>query len=241
MTNNDTTVLFFKDLYKTLKAMPSDAAGVFMTALFAVANGEEPDLSNPIAAGAFHLALDQMLRLEEHRKGKSAAGKAGGLKSGEARNETKQNEADAKQSEANAKQNEADTKQSEPPIPSPYPTPSPDPSPVNKQPSVAERKAPTGPKENHVKAEVVAPLPPEIDSPQTAIEWENFVKLRKEKRKPLTDRARSMIMKDLVKFARGDPERAVKILQQSIRKGWTDIYDLKDNANFAKSINWEAV
>ena len=98
---------------------------------------------------------------------------------------------------------------------------------------------------NHTKIEEVAPLPPEIDSPQTAAEWENFVKLRKEKKKPLTDRARSMIMKDLVKFARGDPDRAVKILQQSIRKGWTDIYDLKEpEANFGRIVNdvdWEAI
>lgn len=264
MINNnvDSTVCFFKDLHKTLSAMSDRDAGILMKALFAHANGEEAIGLNkaPIAAALYIGQADQMDRLNEYRRKKASGNKSkkeqsdpepeqSGSKTEQTETKAEQNATETEQSGANGSKREQNgangskTEQTVHPYPyqTQYPSQYPDQSQVDKPPSVAERKAPTGPKENHVKAEVVAPLPPEIDSPQTAIEWENFVKLRKEKRKPLTERARSMIMKDLVKFARGDPERAVKILQQSIRKGWTDIYDLKDNANFAKSINWEAV
>ena len=108
--NRADTVLFFKDLYKTLKGLPPKDAGILMTALFAVANNEQPDLKgSKIAEAIYPIAADQMLRLEEYRKTKAAAGRAGGL------SKTKQNEADVKQTEANSKQNEA-------PYPIPYPS-----------------------------------------------------------------------------------------------------------------------
>lgn len=106
----ETTVLFFKDLYRTLQAIPDADAGILMRALFAVANGEAPDLSGSvIAAGIFPIAADQMKRLEEYRQTKANAGRAGGISSGQTRSKTKQNEANAKQTE--------------PPYPSPYPSP----------------------------------------------------------------------------------------------------------------------
>ena len=110
--NRADTVLFFKDLYKTLKGLPPKDAGILMTALFAVANNEQPDLKgSKIAEAIYPIAADQMLRLEEYRKTKAAAGRAGGL------SKTKQTEANVKQTEANAKQNEP---------PYPYPNPYPD-------------------------------------------------------------------------------------------------------------------
>lgn len=73
MPNNiESTVCFFKDLYKTLKAIPKEDAGILMTALFAEANGEEPDLSGSTIANAlFPMASDQMRRLEEFRRKKA--------------------------------------------------------------------------------------------------------------------------------------------------------------------------
>lgn len=64
----ESTVLFFKDLYKTLKVLPDEEAGALMRALFAVANNEDPNLpEGSMAAAVFPLALDQMARLEEYR------------------------------------------------------------------------------------------------------------------------------------------------------------------------------
>lgn len=116
MSNVESTVCFFKDLYKTLSAIPPKDAGILMTALFAEANGEEPDLKgSKLAEALYSMAADQMRRLEGYRKTKSEAGRKGGVNSGQTRSKSKQNEADVKQTEANAKQNE-------PPYPFPYPS-----------------------------------------------------------------------------------------------------------------------
>lgn len=73
MPNNiDSTVCFFKDLYKTLTAISKEDAGILMTALFAEANGEEPDFCGSVIASAlFPMASDQMRRLEAFRRKKA--------------------------------------------------------------------------------------------------------------------------------------------------------------------------
>ena len=110
----NTTLCFFKDLYKTLKVIDKTEAGWLMTALFAHGNGEELEglEEHPVAAALYVTVVDQVDRLEEYRRIQSENGKAGGVKSGETRSETKRNEATTEQSEA--------------PYPYPYPYPVPD-------------------------------------------------------------------------------------------------------------------
>ena len=102
MANNiDSTVCFFKDLYKTLTAISKEDAGILMTALFAEANGEEPDFCGSVIATAlFPMASDQMRRLEEFRRKKAN------------RSKTEQNGA-----------NGSKTEQTVAPYPYPYPNP----------------------------------------------------------------------------------------------------------------------
>ena len=52
VTNIETTVCFFRDLFKTLDAIPDEDAGILMKALFAHANGLEPDLKDSVIAKA---------------------------------------------------------------------------------------------------------------------------------------------------------------------------------------------
>lgn len=54
-----------------------------------------------------------------------------------------------------------------------------------------------------------------------------FVKMRKTTKKPLTPYALSLIIKRLGMLS-ADPNEQVKIVQQSIMKGWLDVYPLKD-------------
>ena len=131
MIERESTVLFFKDLGKTLAVMENEDAGILIKALFAHADGLEPEGldCSPVAAIVYPIVKDQMDRLAKYRQEKALAGRVGGTRSGETRSKTKQNEADSKQNEANMKQAEANTKQSEPP----YPYPSPYPSPSNKE------------------------------------------------------------------------------------------------------------
>lgn len=67
----ETTICFFRDLYKTLQALPDEEAGILMKALFAHANGEEPDLRTPMAKVLYIGIADQMDRLDEYRRKKT--------------------------------------------------------------------------------------------------------------------------------------------------------------------------
>ena len=110
MIERESTVLFFKDLYKTLAVISDEDAGILMKALFAHANDMDPEglEESPIATALYIGIADQLDRLAAYRSMKADAGRAGGQKS-------------------KPKQTEADVKQTEPPYPypSPYPTPSP--------------------------------------------------------------------------------------------------------------------
>lgn len=214
------SIVILEENIESLRKLSTEDLGILMKAIMDDSAGEEPDTSNFsfVVELLYPIIQGSVARMRKTSAVKSEAGRAGG----------RPKKQDEKQSEKQTEKQ--DEKQSEKPEPN------------RTEPNHTE---PNRTVPNRTKIEEVAPLPPEIDSPQAAIEWENFVKLRKEKRKPLTDRAKGMIMKDLVKFARGDPDRAVKILQQSIRKGWTDIYDLKEpEANFGRIVNavdWEAI
>lgn len=112
MIERESTVLFFKDLDKTLAVLSDEDAGILMKALFAHANGREPDglEKSPMANLAYIGAVDQMDRLENYRKTKADAGRVGGSK-------RKQTEADGSTIEANGSK----AKRTEPPYP--YPSP----------------------------------------------------------------------------------------------------------------------
>ena len=112
----ESTVMMFKDIRRTLEALPDADAWILMKALFAHADGLEPEglEKSPLASLVYPILEDQMDRLAEYRQSKAEAGRAGGIKSGQTRSKTKQNEANAKQSEP------------------PYPSPSPYPYPVIK-------------------------------------------------------------------------------------------------------------
>lgn len=57
--------------------------------------------------------------------------------------------------------------------------------------------------------------------------WDGFEEMRQSIRKPMTDRARGMIVSELQKL-RGPPGA---ILDQSTRNNWQDVYELKDKQN----------
>lgn len=55
-----------------------------------------------------------------------------------------------------------------------------------------------------------------------------FISFRKQIKKPMTERAVSMLKTKLEKLAPGDNETKIRILEKSIYKGWTDVYELDD-------------
>lgn len=56
-------------------------------------------------------------------------------------------------------------------------------------------------------------------------EWECFVQFRKDKKKPMTDHAEVLMVKNLIKIAKNySPEIALEQMHTSMRSGWDDIY-----------------
>jgi len=70
-----------------------------------------------------------------------------------------------------------------------------------------------------------APEPPEWIPTEP---WAGFVEMRKKTREPLTDRAITLIVKQLEKL-RAEGHEVAEVLDQSTRNNWKDVYPLKGN------------
>lgn len=73
------------------------------------------------------------------------------------------------------------------------------------------------------------PAPHPFDSPEYLAAFEAFDQMRIAKRKPMTDRARQLILADLSKMGEAD---AILSLNTSTRSGWTDVYPPKKTIQF---------
>jgi hypothetical protein len=60
--------------------------------------------------------------------------------------------------------------------------------------------------------------------------WEAFLEIRKKKRMPVTDKAFQLMIKDLTNWRSGgdDPN---KVIEQSVKRGWGGLFELKDGRN----------
>lgn len=76
------------------------------------------------------------------------------------------------------------------------------------------------------KKEIYKSLPPELHGPV-----DNFLEMRKAMKAPATDRALELMLKKLDELSGGDTGTAVKILEQSIEKGWKTVYPLRGEKN----------
>ena len=63
-----------------------------------------------------------------------------------------------------------------------------------------------------------------------AAAFDEFAKMRKMIKKPLTDLAKTRAINKLHHLSADDPQTAVAILNQSVDHCWQDLYDLKDDA-----------
>jgi len=57
--------------------------------------------------------------------------------------------------------------------------------------------------------------------------WAGYVEMRKKLRKPLTDRAIELRIKDLARL-RAEGQDIGAVLDQSTSNGWTDVYPVKE-------------
>ena len=68
-------------------------------------------------------------------------------------------------------------------------------------------------------------------SPQLSEAMHDFEEMRRKMRRPLTEKAKEMILKKLAKLAGGDEEKEIAILQQSIMNGWQGVFPLHEDGN----------
>lgn len=80
----------------------------------------------------------------------------------------------------------------------------------------------------------------------TKTDWDDFVEMRRKIRKPLTDRAKREIVKDLVRLKAQGFDVAI-VLEQSIKNSWQGVFEIKADfqkkggGNYKTAGNLEAV
>ena len=84
------------------------------------------------------------------------------------------------------------------------------------------------------------PIPGEINTPDLVNAWTEFQEHRKEIKKELTTRAKSMMLKKLCELSDNNAEVAIKILEQSIANGWQGIFELKGSSNGKTKYTYQA-
>lgn len=71
--------------------------------------------------------------------------------------------------------------------------------------------------------------------------FKSYVQMRVKIKKPMTERAIELAMKELEKLSRGDADAAVAILEQSILNSWQGLFALKDRKTNNGGVNWDNV
>lgn len=70
--------------------------------------------------------------------------------------------------------------------------------------------------------------------------FSDYVAMRKQIKRPLTDKAIDLAMKKLAELSEGDNDLAVKILEQSIMNSWQGLFPLKEDKT-TQSTDWSKV
>lgn len=99
---------------------------------------------------------------------------------------------------------------------------------VSRVPNEEQRKSPQNTEEPRFPSPSPSPIPsPYIVTPfQAALD--NFMEMRKKIKKPMTDKAKELLLKKLDGMASDDEEK-IKILEQSIMNSWQGVFPLKQN------------
>lgn len=95
---------------------------------------------------------------------------------------------------------------------------------------------------NNKKKKVAAAPAVYVDNEELNEAIINFIQMRKQIKKPMTDRAIELMISKLNKLAGPDDDMAIKILEKSTMNCWTDIYPLDTKKSFSakpNKVNWE--
>ena len=71
--------------------------------------------------------------------------------------------------------------------------------------------------------------------------FRSYVQMRVKIKKPMTERAVELAMKELEKLSGGDADTAVAILEQSVLNSWQGLFPLKGAQQKVGGVNWDSV
>lgn len=90
-------------------------------------------------------------------------------------------------------------------------------------------------KQKDINTDITHARAPEDCSPKLAEAMNNFAQMRTAIKKPMTDRAKQLMLNKLEKLAGSDDDLKIAILDQSIENSWAGVYPLKDNNRQVKN------
>ena len=105
-----------------------------------------------------------------------------------------------------------------------------------------KEKPPTGAKRKAASFADLFADTPDLAQDFVKEAWDDWIEVRK--KFPFTDRAATLNANALKKCSRGDPIRAVKILEKAVEHGWRGLYDLDDETKQKQKKNgldWDSV
>lgn len=221
-------IVILSEYIDSLRKLSNEELGQLMMAVLDNAAGEEPNLDDAsltveILYPIFQASID---RIRETSEQKAEAGRQGGRPKKQCFSEEK----------TSAFENEkAEVFKNEKPKPNHT-----IPNHTNISPNGDKEKAPTGPKRKAEPFQELFADAPELNQDFVCEAWEAWLEVRRRKKVPWTADAAILNAKNLKKLSRGDPIRAVKILEQSTEQGWQGLFELKSQGKNGK-IDWEAI
>lgn len=210
------TIALFRDRRREFDKLSNEDAGILIKAIFALADGDEPNMdgASDMLDLIYPMIIEETERLRDVREKRAATKK----NQNETKTEPKLNQNETKTEHHNQSQSQDH----------------------NKSPNGDKEKAPTGPKRKAEPFQELFADTPELNQDFVCEAWEAWLEVRRRKKVPWTADAAVLNAKNLKKLSRGDPIRAVKILEQSTEQGWQGLFELKSQGKNGK-IDWEAI
>lgn len=207
----------YLDQYAPIEDLTLEQKGKLLEAMFAYNSGLEAEIFDPEVKIAFKFFKQTFERDKQRYEDKCAKMRDNAAKKQMPADVTKSNQshADATKSTQQQEQKQEQDKNKRQKTP---PTPASGGDLPGEQPSLV-----LGNSARDLRAKVEA----YTDSAELRAALEDFRVMRERIRKPLTQAALDLTIRDLDKFAGEDTARKVAIVQQSVQRGWQGIFQLK--------------
>lgn len=215
------SMMFYESFHKATKELPPEQYKECMVALLDYAMYDiEPELTG-MAYSMFVL----MQPIVDKHSSLSERGKKGGRpkKPTESEEEANENQTES-QLKSNEKPNESQGKANE------NPTESQPKADKDKGIGIGIRIEDIGKDKGKGKKEkkgTNVPQEKKFDDPELQEAWDGFEEMRNKIKKPMTERAKKLAIKDLHDLSGGNTQKAIAILNQSTKNDWQGLFELK--------------